>query len=160
MIELRPITTEKANQGIEAWHRHHKPIRVKVLGIGAFINDEMVGVAVVEYPKAPALSNHANGLCLEVTRLAITPDGDTRNVGSRLLGACWRAVKAMGCLRLVSYTRDDESGHTYLAAGWTKTAKVKGRHWNTGNKKQRWIPGLYESTTEIVDRARWEISKH
>lgn len=30
--------------------------------------------------------------------------------------------------------------------------------WDGGNKADRWLPGLYVPTTEIVDRVRWEVS--
>lgn len=59
---------------------------------------------------------------------------------------------------MVSYTRIDEEGVCYRAAGWLRVADVAGRAWTTGNKSQRWIPGLYEPTTEIIDRVRWEVA--
>jgi len=64
----------------------------------------------------------------------------------------------MGVRRMVSYTRADEHGTCYRAAGWKPVATVDGRGWTTGNKAARWLPGLYEPTTEIVDRMRWEIA--
>lgn len=57
---------------------------------------------------------------------------------------------------LAGATRKDEDGTCYKAAGWVPVAEVEGRPWTGGNKGQRWLPGLYEPTTEIVDRIRWE----
>lgn len=91
----------------------------------------------------------------EVTRLAIGPDAP-QYAASRLLGAARRAALAMGFRRGISYTRADERGSCYIASGWWVTARVAGRAWNTGNKRTRWLPGVYEPTTEIVDRMRWE----
>lgn len=77
-------------------------------------------------------------------------------VASKLLGAAAQASFARGIRLLVSYTRKDEDGTCYKAAGWVAVAEVEGRRWDSGNKSQRWLPGLYEPTTEIVDRIRWE----
>ena len=63
----------------------------------------------------------------------------------------------MGARRCVSYTRADERGTCYRAAGWVATALVDGREHTTGNRALRWLPGLYAPSTEIVDRVRWEI---
>lgn len=63
----------------------------------------------------------------------------------------------MGIRRLVSYTRADEAGTCYRAAGWVATAVTGPREWTTGSQAGRWLPGLYVPSTEIVDRVRWEI---
>lgn len=159
MIELRPITRDLANDCVRRWHRHHKPVRQRVLSVGAFIEGEIVGAAIVEPAKAEALSK--NGV-FEVTRLACRGGGATLNghvdgVASKLLGAAWGAMRAMGCRRMCSYTRLDESGVCYRAAGWVAVAFSKGEAWDHGNKADRWLPGLYSPTTEVVDRVRWEI---
>jgi len=78
-------------------------------------------------------------------------------VASRLLGAIWGAAKSLGFTRAVSYTRIDEPGTSYKAAGWVATHRAKGRAWDEGNKPGRWLPGLFEPTTETIDRIRWEI---
>lgn len=120
-----------------------------------------MGVAVVGRPSAPALQN---GVTFEVTRSATRGDdpaakvgGHASSVASRLLGACWAASRALGVRRLVSYTRFDEAGTSYRAAGWHRVVEVEGREWTGGNKSLRWLPGLYAPTTEVVDRVRWEI---
>lgn len=151
MIELRPVTRTDAQAAVRNWHSHHKPHLGELWAVGAFVDGEMVGVVVVGRPVAPVLQ--AQG-CLEVTRLAVN---GYRNAASRLLGAAWGAAKAMGCRRLISYTRIDEEGTCYHAAGWRQTATVKGRGWTSGNKSDRWLPGFYQPTTEIIDRVRWEI---
>lgn len=120
------------------------------MSIGAFHDGTCVGACIVGRPVAPSLDN---GTTWEVTRLCT--DGHP-NAASKLLGAAWRAARAQGVTRMVSYTRSDESGTSYIAAGWKTTGTVKGRGWDTGNKSQRWLPGLYAPTTEVVDRVRWE----
>jgi hypothetical protein len=152
-IELRPITLRAANQHVSKHHRHHKPVRGCVFCISVVHCGEICGVVIVGRPVAPGLQD---GVTFEVTRLCLI-DGAPKNAASRLLGAAWRASKAMGVRRLVSYLRADESGDSYRAAGWVRAAGVKGREWNTGNKRERWLPGLYIPTTEIIDRTRWEM---
>jgi hypothetical protein len=151
-VRLRPLTLAEANDIVRRWHRHHDPVLNCIVRIGAEIDGALVGCVIVERPKAAAL---CNGTTYEVTRLCC--DGAHRNTGSALLGAAWGAMRSMGCRRLVSYTRVDEDGTCYRAAGWLAVALVDGRGWNTGNKADRWLPGLYEPSTEIVDRVRWEI---
>lgn len=152
MIELRPLSRDQANALVLLWHRHHKPVRVARFCIGAFASGEAVGAVIVGNPKAQALQD---GVTFEVVRLVTN---GYRNAASRLLGAAWAAARAMGVRRMISYTRVDERGTCYRAAGWKDVALVRGEGWDHGNKALRWLPGLYEPTTEIVDRVRWEVA--
>lgn len=154
MIEIRPLTRDAANAAILAWHRHHKPVRSHRFAIGAYVDGRFVGAVIVGNPVAASLAR--DPLICEVTRLVT--DGETPHAASRLLGAARRAARAMGFTRIVSYTRKDEAGTCYRAAGWTPVAAVKGREWAGVNKPLRWLPGLYEPATEIIDRVRWEVA--
>ncbi len=154
MIVLAPITRDKANAFVTLNHRHHKAVRSHRFAVSVSVDGAMVGVVIVASPVAWPLDD---GKTFEVVRLCVR--SGCQNVSSRLLGASWRASKAMGVVRLVSYTRADESGSCYLAAGWRPVARVRGRDWTTGNKAQRWLPGLYVPSTETVDRVRWEIAR-
>jgi hypothetical protein len=156
---LRPLTRDQANAVVSAWHRHHKPVLAGFLYVGAFVEGGGVaGVAIVERPKAAGL---CNGTTWEITRVA-TPNRARccawpDNACSMLTRGCWRAAAALGVRRMVTYTRVDESGASYRAAGFVPVARIKGREWAGVNKPGRWLPGLYEASTEIVDRVRWEI---
>jgi len=148
-----PITLEEAQRLVSLYHSHHKaPRRVK-LAIGWEEASELVACVVFEAPKAEALARERT--TWEVSRLCIGPKAP-RYCASRLLGAASRAAEACGVERLVSYTRQDEAGTCYRAAGWHPAALVRGREHTSGNRALRWLPGLYEPTTEIVDRVRWE----
>jgi hypothetical protein len=138
---------------VRDWHRHHKPVVGHMFSIGAYVDAKIAGVAIVGRPVAPALQD---GATLELTRLATPPEA-IKHVASKLIAACWRAARAMGVVRMVSYTRADELGTCYRAAGWEPVANVEGRPWTGGNKRGRWLPGLYEPSTEIIDRIRWEV---
>lgn len=157
MIDIRPITRDEANLVISFAHRHHKPVRSHRYAMGGFRGDGVVAAVVVGNPVAAALQD---GVTFEVLRLCVVRRccrGPERYAASRLLGAAWRAARAMGVRRLVSYTRADEDGTCYQAASWREVAEVNGEAWDHGNKADRWLPGLYEPTTEIVDRVRWEM---
>jgi hypothetical protein len=153
-LDCAPIGKTTANDAVARWHRHHKPVLQLVWAEGAFVGGALVGVAIVECPKAKALMSAG---ALEVTRLAT--DGRTPHVATRLLGRVAQDAAGRGCGRLVSYTRADEQGTCYRAAGWRPVAIVSGREWSGANKPARWLPGLYEPSTEIVDRVRWEIGR-
>lgn len=149
MIVVRPITRDAANAVITMWHRHHKAVRSHRSACAAYLDGELVGVVVVANPVARALQN---GVTSEVVRLCCR--GGDRNVASRLLGAAWASDRALGVRRMVSYTRADEDGTCYRAAGWVPTALITPRDWN---RSTRWLPGLYVPTTQLIWRVRWEI---
>jgi hypothetical protein len=47
-----------------------------------------------------------------------------------LYGAAWRAVKALGYKRLVTYTLPEEGGASLRAAGWRCIGEAGGGNWN------------------------------
>ena len=68
-----------------------------------------------------------DGCTLEINRC--TTDG-TKNAASMLYGAAWRAAKALGYKRLITYVLASESGTTLNASGWTKLYESKGGDWS------------------------------
>lgn len=100
-----------------AHHRHLAPPPGALYSIGV-ADDEGVlrGVALVGRPGARVWDD---GQTAEVTRVAT--DG-TRNACSALYGAAWRAARALGYTRLITYTRSDEPGASLRAAGWRVVA--------------------------------------
>lgn len=112
-LRVVPVHFKDACAFIEAWHRHHKPPSGMVFCLGASTDDDtLVGVATVGRPVARLLDD---GMTLEVTRSCT--DG-TRNANSLLYAAAWRAAKALGYRRLISYTQAGETGASLRAAGW------------------------------------------
>lgn len=151
-LRIAPVTRAFAQRVVAEHHSHHEPARVDVFRLGAFVGLDVAGVVVAGTPIAPALDN---GTTWEVTRLCCL-DSAPRFTASRLLGAIGRVAFAAGVDLLVSYTRVDERGSCYIAAGYTPAALSKGRGHTTGNRANRWLPGFYEPSTEIIDRVRWE----
>lgn len=124
MIELVPINFDEACEFVARFHRHHgKPVGHK-FSIAAASDEKIVGVVIVGRPVARKLDD---GWTLEVTRCCT--DG-TKNVCSKLYAAAWRAARAMGYKRLVTYILDTETGKSLAAAGFREVAAVRGRSWS------------------------------
>ena len=128
MLNLQPISQSEANAFIKQHHRHHKPSVGWKFGIGVNDGSEVVGVVVVGRPVARGADD---GWPLEVTRCCT--DG-TKNAASMLYGASWRASKAMGYKRLITYTLDTESGVSLKAAGWSLIGSTNGGSWPTPSR--------------------------
>ena len=150
-LAIRYVPRRVHRAAVLAWHSHLAPAVGETLALGAHVGETLVGVVVLGRP-ALGLDD---GLTWDVTRLAVGPEAP-RYTASRLLGAAGRATDVLGISRVVSYTRIDEPGTCYRAAGWRPVALVNGRAHDTGNRALRWLPGLYVPTTEVIDRVRWE----
>lgn len=72
-----------------------------------------------------------DGWTLEVNRLCT--DG-THNACSMLYAAAWRAARAMGYKKLVTYILDSENGTSLRAAGWKCVGQAGGPRW-TGKRR-------------------------
>jgi hypothetical protein len=123
-LELVPVGYREADAFIRRHHRHHRPTQGFKFIIGAARNGEIVGVAVVALPVARQMDDTWTA---EVRRTCT--DGSP-NVNSFLYAACWRAAKAMGYRRLISYTLLSESGISLKAAGWQLIGHRGGGSWN------------------------------
>lgn len=148
MMRLARIDRAAANTFIGVEHTHHDGVVSDRFRVALERDGIVIGVVIAGNPIGPELGKQG---CLEITRLCTTGSG-----GTRLLGAIARAALSLGYRRLVSYTRCDERGTVYRAAGWRPVAHVHGREHSTGNRRGRWLPGIIEPATEIIDRVRWE----
>jgi hypothetical protein len=97
--------------------------------------------------------HYDDGKTLEVNRTCT--DG-TRNANSMLYGAVWRAARAMGYVRCITYTQHDESGASLRAAGWVKVKSLDARKsWAESSVK------LADKRDQVgaggVARTLWEI---
>ena len=86
-----------------------------------------MGVVIVGRPVSRYLDD---GWTLEVNRLCTN---GSRNACSMLYGAAWRAARAMGYKRLITYILESESGASLRAAGWKCIGPVGGLPW-TGRR--------------------------
>ena len=142
-----PMTLGEAYQYVNENHRHHRAPQGGLFAVGLANEGVIVGCAVVGHPVA---RNLCDGWTAEVTRL--TTDG-TKNACSALYAACWRAVRAMGYLRLVTYTLKDEPGTSLRAAGWVCIGECGGGTWNRKDRPR-------VDTHPLQAKLRWEIGTH
>ena len=124
MLELVPITLAEANMFVEQHHRHHKPVVGHKFSIGLSDGEKVRGVAIIGRPVARMMDN---GMTLEVNRCCT--DG-VKNGCSMLYGAAWRAVKAMGYKKLITYTLPEEGGSSLKGAGWINIGETGGGKWD------------------------------
>lgn len=118
-LTLIPLTLKDANSFVAAYHRHSKPTIGHKFSIGAAVNG-LVGVAIVGRPIARLLDD---GWTAEVLRTCCSPDAP-KNTNSFLYGACWRAWRAMGGRKIITYTLQGESGASLRGSGWRAIAQV------------------------------------
>ena len=149
-MQIIPITLRAANAFVLEHHRHSKPVRGWKFGVGLQASGILVGVALAGRPVARAFDD---GLTLEVNRTCT--DG-TRNANSMLYGAIWRCAKAMGYIRCITYTQEDETGASLRACGWTKAQELPARgSWAESSVQLRTIRDPVGHGG--VARVRWEI---
>jgi hypothetical protein len=127
-LEVTPITFEEANAFVAAFHRHHKPIQGCKFCVAVSDNTEVVGVAIVGRPVARRLDD---GWTLEVNRCCTN---GTKNVCSMLYSAAWKAAKALGYKRLITYTMPEEGGASLRAANWKCLGLRGGGNWNVQSR--------------------------
>lgn len=153
-IRLCPTTLRKANDFVACHHRHtgRTSRNGGKFAIALADGARIIGVAIVGNPLSATLMD---GLTAEVLRVCVV-DGVPRGSCSQLYGACWRAWKAMGGRRMITYTLDDESGASLKGAGWKIVGQTKpcGAGWRKGEDgaERTWAPvmGLVKN--------RWEVS--
>lgn len=138
-LRLVPVSLKEANAYVE---QHHRPARGCLFCIGVE-EGEIRGVAIVGRPVARELQD---GYTAEVLR--VCTDG-ARNACSMLYGAAWRAARAIGYRRLVTYTLPEEGGSSLRAAGWALIGAAGGGSWDTPSR-----PRVDLHPTQ--EKLRWE----
>ena len=127
-LSITPIDFAEANAFVEKFHRHHKPIQGCKFCVAVSSGDKVVGVAIVGRPVARLLDD---GWTLEVNRCCT--DG-TKNACSMLYSAAWRAAKALGYMRLITYTLPEEGGASLRASNWRCLGLRGGGNWNVKSR--------------------------
>jgi len=144
-LRVLPIELKTANAVVGALHRHHAPVLNHRFSVAAVGPTGMIrGVAIVGRPVARAVPKLE---VLEVLRVAT--DG-TPNACSALLGAAAKVGRALGYVRIQTYTLTTESGASLRGAGWVPAALVDGRAWRRADGAAR------NNTHPLSDKVRWE----
>lgn len=141
-----PISLAEANEFVRRHHRHHAPVPGAKFCLAVSDDDKIVGVAIVGRPVARLLDY---GWTLEVRRTCT--DG-TRNANSMLYGAAWRAARALGYRKLITYSLPEEGGASLRGAGWKCLGEAGGGIWNRANRPR---VDIHPLQTKI----KWEMSE-
>jgi hypothetical protein len=145
-LAVVPCTIEQANAYVSRLHRHHGAIPIARLAFAVADEAGVVrGVAIVGRPCNTHLDD---GWTLEVRR--VCTDG-CPNACSFLYGAAWKAARAIGYKRLITYTLPDEGGASLRAVGWREIKGCGGDPWKS-KKRQRQTNPLF-----LVKKTRWEV---
>lgn len=139
-----PMSIQDARAFVLAKHRHHRPPVSGLFALGCAVLGVVVGVAIVGRPVARALDD---GWTAEVTRLAT--DG-TRNACSILYAAAWRAARALGWRKLVTYTLAEEGGASLRASGWRCIGEAGGGSWSCPSRPR-------VDAHPLQTKLRWEV---
>ena len=149
---LVPCRISEACAFIKEHHRHlDAPVGALfaiAIGYAGSVKgeDEIRGVATIGRPVARLLDN---GWTVEVNRVCVleyTPNGC-----SMLYSAAWRAARAMGYKKAITYTLDSESGVSLNGAGWTCIGQAGGGKWDRINR-----PRIDKNPQQM--KLRWETS--
>lgn len=149
-MNLRPVTLAEANEFVANFHRHNRPTLGGRFAIGLEQSGELVGVAIVGRPIARQIEHHYTA---EVLRTCTNEKAEKGSV-SKLYAACWRAWRAMGGTRLITYTLKTESGASLRGAGWTLIGEVKPITKSNGwlTRHREWQPVMGQQ------KLRWEMT--
>lgn len=148
--ELQPISFKEVVKFVNDNHRHNVAPQGHKFSIGLNDGEKVVGVVIVGRPVA---RHNDDGYTLEVTRLCVL-DGH-KNACSQLYAAAWRATRAMGYNRLLTYTLKSESGTSLRASGWKVIGETSARKkgWNTPSR-----PRVMAERYPTDQKNLWEIS--
>lgn len=147
MLIVTPTNLAKANAFVALHHRHHKPVQGMKFALSVSDRDGAVrGVAIVGRPVSRHLDD---GWTLEVNR--VCTDG-ARNACSMLYGSAWRAARALGYRRIITYTLPEEGGASLRAAGWRFIGLRGGGEWSRPSR-------IRPDTAEALkgEKILWEV---
>jgi hypothetical protein len=140
-----PVSLAQARAAVTAWHRHHGPPVGHKFSVGvATATGTVVGVAIIGRPVARLLDD---SWTLEVTRVAT--DG-TYNACSLLYATAWRAGRALGSQRMITYTQAGETGASLRAAGWQLATDLPASPAGIAPSRSRTSHGV-----DHIARRRW-----
>ncbi len=141
-----PCTIDQANAFVQSIHRHHGSIPIARLAFAVADESGLIrGVAIIGRPCNTYLDDNWT---LEVRR--VCTDGCS-NACSALYGAAWKAVKAIGYRRLVTYTLPEEGGSSLRAVGWKPIEGCGGKAWSHKKRERKSNP-LF-----LMKKTRWEV---
>lgn len=151
-VTIIPCRIREANEFVANYHRHNKPATVSLFSVGASDGQSLVGVGIAGLPVSRVLM--ADGVTLECTRCCVL-DTAPKGTPSAIYAALWRAARALGYRRLITYTLQTESGASLRGAGFKVVAELAPR-----SDAQQWTNRDGREWQSVVGQAkfRWEIT--
>lgn len=145
-LTVVPCTIDQANAFVKQIHRHHGSIPIARLAFAVTGEAGIIrGVCIIGRPCNTYLDDNWT---LEVRR--VCTDG-CPNACSFLYGAAWKAARAIGYKRLVTYTLPEEGGSSLRAVGWKEIKGCGGKAWNHKKRTRQ------ENPLFLMKKTRWEI---
>jgi hypothetical protein len=145
-LTIHPITLREARRFVMQHHRHHGPPQGALFAIGvADATGRVCGVVIVGRPVARYC---ADGWTAEVTRCCVV---DAPHACSMLYAAAWRATRAMGYRRLITYTLAREAGTSLRAAGYRALYETAGGSWSRRSRPR-------VDTHPLEAKTLWEMA--
>jgi hypothetical protein len=144
------VTFSEAREFVRNFHRHNKPPVGAVFSIGASDGVRLVGVAICGRPVSRVLDD---GVTLEVIRCCVVADAP-KGSASFLYSRSWRAARALGWAKLITYTLQSESGASLRGAGWRLIGTLPERDaagWQSRSGRA-WQPVVGQA------KFRWEVA--
>lgn len=121
-LESLHVELADANAYVTKHHRHHKKVTGHRFSLGAVLDGELVGVAIVGRPVARSIDQR---YVLEVNRCCT--DG-TGNAASFLYGRAAQVGKLLGYAWIITYTTPAEGGASLRAVGWGSQLMTDSSH--------------------------------
>lgn len=145
-LKITPLSIREAKAYVSRIHRHHRAPQGGKFALAVSDDQEQIrGVSIVGRPVSRMLDD---GWTAEVIRLAT--DG-CPNACSSLYAASWRAARAMGYRKLITYVLGTETGVSLSAAGWKCVGETGGGTWD---RKDRPRVDLHPTQGKF----RWEVA--
>ena len=120
-LKIKPCHLRAAREYVGQYHRHSIPPVGGKFAVACYDGEALCGVAICGRPVSRHLDD---GQTLEILRCCT--DG-TRNVCSKLYGACCRIGFDMGYERIITYTLATETGASLRALALPLTVKPEER---------------------------------
>lgn len=149
-LQIVPITFRQAQDFVRSHHRHNRKPRGCLVSVGLEHGGKLVGVMVMGRPVARA---YQDGFTAEVTRTCVV---DCKNANSLLYGKARQLATILGYRRLITYTREGESGQSLKAAGFRCIAtRTPRQNWANSSVKLKALRNSNDE--EFVTRYLWEV---
>lgn len=145
-LEIVPITLADARHFVDEHHRHHKAPQGGLFAVAVAQGPLIVGVGIAGRPVARNLDD---AWTAEVTRACVL--SGYANGCSMIYGALWRAARALGYRRCVTYTLITEAGTSMKASGWKCIGECGGGAWSRRERPR--------TDSHVMSlKLRWEVS--